>query len=596
MMPRMRLRRAFDSPPTLLISCILYSLSETSNPATTARRIRPGEIDMPAVFLFRLFDECAVLVAGTEIDVDTPDLVAGENEKLGVAKALAALGCASVGHESLVALDENFFELMPLDPVAVLPAALEIGLFVDLVVIGAGETEIVRKRILHDPAVIAHVGVKNGADGCRAGCRDHSPILLRDHAEIRLGLLHHARDRPPRLQAFEIGDEAFVVTERLDHAGIKQRRQGGAIGHRERFADCPAAGRHLLLDHAIRCLELRPRLLHAMRIPFVRRAKPVDHDLLHRQMHIEIVEAVAQSRLQRELGIFRDEPRPAWIMPVEVFDDDAGFRDGLAARLVAQHRKLADRPQFEQRGAFGRVAEIDRVRRERDVVLVKRDQRLPAERRQRMVMQRECHACTLYRLHNTTGCILGLLVRHCKWFFRGDFRLAPGTQPMTDTDRRSGCPINLTLEVVGDKWSLLVIRDMMFGNRRHFRELLTKSEERISSNILADRLKTLLERGIVTRDDDPSHKQKGIYSLTEQGIELLPILAQMSAWGYKYLPVSEELGIRARLLSEGGPKMWAEFMDELRETHLGVKRRRKAGPSAGERLQAAYEKVVARKK
>ena len=148
---------------------------------------------------------------------------------------------------------------------------------------------------------------------------------------------------------------------------------------------------------------------------------------------------------------------------------------------------------------------------------------------------------------------------------------------MTD-DMRSGCPINLTLEVVGDRWSLLVIRDMMFGNRRHFRELLTKSEEGISSNILADRLKTLLEQGIITREDDPTHKQKGIYSLTEQGIELLPILAQMAAWGYKYLPVSEELGIRAGLLSEGGPKMWAEFMDELRETHLGVKRRKKSGP------------------
>jgi DNA-binding HxlR family transcriptional regulator len=165
---------------------------------------------------------------------------------------------------------------------------------------------------------------------------------------------------------------------------------------------------------------------------------------------------------------------------------------------------------------------------------------------------------------------------------------------MTDT-KRSGCPINLTLEVVGDKWSLLVIRDMMFGNRRHFRELLTKSDEGISSNILANRLKTLLEQGIITREDDPSHKQKGIYSLTEQGIELLPILAQMSAWGYKYLPVSEELGIRAKLLSEGGPKMWAEFMDELRETHLGVKRRKKNGPSVGERLQAAYERVMARK-
>src|SRR6201991_4115200 len=164
---------------------------------------------------------------------------------------------------------------------------------------------------------------------------------------------------------------------------------------------------------------------------------------------------------------------------------------------------------------------------------------------------------------------------------------------MTDT-KRSGCPINLTLEVVGDKWSLLVIRDMMFGNRRHFRELLTKSDEGISSNILADRLKTLLDQGIITWADDPSHKQKGIYSLTEQGIELLPILAQMSGWGFKYLPVSEELGIRAKLLSEGGPKMWTEFMEELRETHLGVKRR-KAGPSVGERLQAAYESGGAKK-
>ncbi|WP_029581750.1 helix-turn-helix domain-containing protein [Bradyrhizobium sp. URHD0069] len=165
-----------------------------------------------------------------------------------------------------------------------------------------------------------------------------------------------------------------------------------------------------------------------------------------------------------------------------------------------------------------------------------------------------------------------------------------------DDNQRSGCPINLTLEVVGDKWSLLIVRDMMFGNRRHFRELLTKSEEHISSNILADRLKTLLDQGIITRDDDPSHKQKGIYSLTEKGIEMLPILAQISGWGYKYLPVSEELGIRAKLLSEGGPKMWAEFTDELRESHLGVKRRRKAGPSVGERLQAAYQRVLARKR
>lgn len=164
-------------------------------------------------------------------------------------------------------------------------------------------------------------------------------------------------------------------------------------------------------------------------------------------------------------------------------------------------------------------------------------------------------------------------------------------------DHRSGCPINLTLEVVGDKWSLLVIRDMIFGNRRHFRELLAKSEEGIASNILADRLRRLTEQGILSKAGDPSHKQKAVYSLTEKGIELLPVLAQMSAWGLKHLPVTEELGIRAQLLDEGGPKLWADFMGELRETHLRLPRRRKRNPgeSVSELLQAAYAAVVARR-
>lgn len=169
---------------------------------------------------------------------------------------------------------------------------------------------------------------------------------------------------------------------------------------------------------------------------------------------------------------------------------------------------------------------------------------------------------------------------------------------MTDT-HRSGCPINLTLEVLGDKWSLLIIRDIIFGNRRHFRELLTRSEEGIASNILSDRLKTLLEQGILTKADDPTHKQKAIYSLTEKGIELLPVLSQMAAWGVKHLPVTEDLAIRAHLLREGGPKLWAEFMDELREMHLGAGARLKPkprGPSVFERLQKAYEEVVARGK
>ena len=87
---------------------------------------------------------------------------------------------------------------------------------------------------------------------------------------------------------------------------------------------------------------------------------------------------------------------------------------------------------------------------------------------------------------------------------------------------RSLCAINLSLEVFGDKWTLLILRDMVFGGKRHFRELL-RSEEGISSNVLADRLSRLVAEGIITRADDPSHKQKAIYSLTEKGIVLLPV-------------------------------------------------------------------------
>ena len=162
---------------------------------------------------------------------------------------------------------------------------------------------------------------------------------------------------------------------------------------------------------------------------------------------------------------------------------------------------------------------------------------------------------------------------------------------------RSGCPINLTLEVLGDRWSLIVIRDMMFGNRRHFRTLLSHSEERIASNILADRLKKLVAQGVLTKADDPSHKQKAIYSLTEKAIALVPVFAHIGAWGRRYLPVTEELSIRAQLLEEGGPAMWEQFMAELREEHLGVPASAlKTGAiSVRAKLQAAYEEVVAQR-
>ncbi|MFN7180363.1 winged helix-turn-helix transcriptional regulator [Hyphomonas sp.] len=156
---------------------------------------------------------------------------------------------------------------------------------------------------------------------------------------------------------------------------------------------------------------------------------------------------------------------------------------------------------------------------------------------------------------------------------------------------RSGCPINLTLEQLGDRWSLIVIRDVMFGNRRSFGDLLSLSDEGIASNILSDRLKRLTAAGLLSRRPDPAHRQKYIYSLTEPSIQLVPLLVQMGAWGRRHTPVSYELSVRAELLEKGGPALWSAFMSELRHLHLGARR---PARSVFADLQAAYEKAVAR--
>ena len=95
--------------------------------------------------------------------------------------------------------------------------------------------------------------------------------------------------------------------------------------------------------------------------------------------------------------------------------------------------------------------------------------------------------------------------------------------------RRSGCPISIALELLGDSWSLLIVRDLMFKGRRTFNEFLAGGEG-IASNILADRLRRLEASRIVVRSADPSDRRRSLYKLTRKGIDLAPVLIELVVW------------------------------------------------------------------
>jgi DNA-binding HxlR family transcriptional regulator len=156
-------------------------------------------------------------------------------------------------------------------------------------------------------------------------------------------------------------------------------------------------------------------------------------------------------------------------------------------------------------------------------------------------------------------------------------------------DIRSGCPINLSVEVLGDKWSLVVLRDVMFGNLRTYRDLHGHSLEGIATNILAARLRHLEDEGFITAAADPGHKQRMIYSLTEKAIALVPVMAALGSWGVRYQPADPTFAARSILLEEGGPGMWDAFRAELRHLHLGAP---KPARSVLAELNAAYQRAV----
>jgi DNA-binding HxlR family transcriptional regulator len=106
-------------------------------------------------------------------------------------------------------------------------------------------------------------------------------------------------------------------------------------------------------------------------------------------------------------------------------------------------------------------------------------------------------------------------------------------QKNSSSNRRSGCPLNASVEMLGDRWSLLIIRDMMLLGRRTFKEFLG-SYEGIATNILADRLRRLEAYGIIATERDPSDGRKLIYTLTKKGIDLAPVLTEMVLWAGRH--------------------------------------------------------------
>ena len=118
---------------------------------------------------------------------------------------------------------------------------------------------------------------------------------------------------------------------------------------------------------------------------------------------------------------------------------------------------------------------------------------------------------------------------------------------------RSECAINAAVEALGDHWSVLVLRDIICGDRRYFRELLTGSIGGIASNILADRLKRLVAAGILVRDNAP-RGQRVRYSLTEAGIQTLPIICALGCWGLDWRTGTPQLRARQELMRQQGPR------------------------------------------
>ncbi|MCB0711459.1 MAG: helix-turn-helix transcriptional regulator [Ignavibacteriae bacterium] len=130
--------------------------------------------------------------------------------------------------------------------------------------------------------------------------------------------------------------------------------------------------------------------------------------------------------------------------------------------------------------------------------------------------------------------------------------------------KRSNCPISYLLDIVGDKWSLLIVRDLMFKGKCFYREFL-ESEEGMATNILADRLKRLEEEKIIVSKPYPENRTRKVYTLTKKGKDLLPILLEIIAWSGTYDRKSGATKEYVHRICNDREKLMAEVLDNLSE-------------------------------
>ena len=137
--------------------------------------------------------------------------------------------------------------------------------------------------------------------------------------------------------------------------------------------------------------------------------------------------------------------------------------------------------------------------------------------------------------------------------------------------RRSDCPITYALDFVGDKWTLIVLRDLMIVRKRYFREFLA-SDEKIASTILASRLKLLEAAGMVTRRRDPKHARQVIYEPTEKGLDLLPSMLELVRWSAKYDPRTAAPPALVRRIAQDRDGFVAEIRSLAKEVETATQK------------------------